>query len=408
MSPLRARAGHAASASVLVAVVALGCSHTGVMQRADDLELPASYDIQSGLQTSGVKGEVCSAVGDDQLAALQRRLASGSFDLRGAIARLEAAEARAREVGAPLLPRIDADLTVTRSSSASLGAGGFGGVPTQLADGGASTSYQPSLAASYEIDVWGKLRARKAAALLEVEASEEDFLSLAITLSSTVSEVWFGIVAELELLALLEQQAETSERFLELTELRFGQGLGAAQDIGRQREQLLSLRGQIELARGRLRSLEAQLQTLLGITDQVTPSAVNPLRDQLVQAGLPELGVPAELLQTRPRSGGRGATTGGRRSSACRRDQGVVPELDDLRLAVRPSALDQRSVRRPALAGRRPVLRVGVPGWGASSTRRPGTGRCRRGSGVLFAGPDRRGRRGSHGGRTRSQPGRSS
>jgi len=115
-----------------------------------------------------------------------------------------------------------------------------------------------------------------------------------------LAEAWFGVVAERELIALLESQQQTSERFLELTQLRFGQGLGPAQDIGRQREQLLSLQGQIELARGRLESLEFQLATLLGSAERLTPDEAPGLGPLLEAAQQPELGLPAALLERRP------------------------------------------------------------------------------------------------------------
>ena len=115
-----------------------------------------------------------------------------------------------------------------------------------------------------------------------------------------LAEAWFGIVAERELIALLESQQRTSERFLELTQLRFGQGLGPAQDIGRQREQLLGLQGQIELARGRLDSLEFQLATLLGGAGRETPADAPGLGPLLAGTGRPDLGLPAQLLERRP------------------------------------------------------------------------------------------------------------
>lgn len=234
----------------------------------------------------------CTALGDQTLRELQDRLAGQSFDLQAAWSRVEAADARARESGAYLMPRLDATLAGNDLTFPSSGI-----VNPFLFQGAA---YDGSLAASFEIDLWGRLRNRELAALLETEASVHDLRSLAITLSSVLAEVWFGIVAERELIALLEGQQRTSERFLELTQLRFGQGLGPAQDIGRQREQLLSLQGQIELARGRLESLEFQLATLLGSAERRTPEASPGLGPLLAEADRPGLGVPAQLLERRP------------------------------------------------------------------------------------------------------------
>ncbi len=276
-----------------IAAVALGCSHTSVLERIPEVAAPpAAFDRVAGLEAGVAAPGACGELGDRTLRDLQDRLAGQSFDLQAAWRRFEAADARARESGAYLMPRLDAtlagnDLTFPTS----------GLVNPFLFQGAA---YDATLAASFEVDLWGRLRNREAAALLEAEASVQDLRSLAISLSSVLAEAWFGIVAERELIALLESQQETSERFLELTQLRFGQGLGPAQDIGRQREQLLGLQGQIELARGRLESLEFQLAVLLGSAERETPDNSQGLGPLLAGSEQPELGEPAALLERRP------------------------------------------------------------------------------------------------------------
>ncbi len=271
----------------------MGCTHTSVLERIPEVaEPPPEFDLGFDRTPAAAAPGACSALGDQTLWNLQDRLAGQSFDLQVAWSRVEAADARARESGAYLMPRVDASLTgndLTFPGS---------GIVNQFLLAGAA--WDSTLASSFEIDLWGRLRNRELAALLDAEASVHDLRSLAISLSSGLAEVWFGVVAERELIALLESQQRTSERFLELTQLRFGQGLGPAQDIGRQREQLLSLQGQIELARGRLESLEFQLATLLGSTERLTPDDAPGLGPLLDAAEQPDLGVPAALLDRRP------------------------------------------------------------------------------------------------------------
>ncbi len=276
-----------------LAATALGCAHTSVLERIPDIaEPPAAFDRGPDPATGAAAPGACGDLGDRTLRDLQDRLASQSFDLQAAWRRFEAAGARARESGAYLMPRVDTSLTGNDLTFPG------GGIVNQFLLAGAA--WDSSLAASFEIDLWGRLRNRELAALLDAEASRQDLRSLAISLSSVLAEVWFGIVAERELIALLESQQRTSERFLELTQLRFGQGLGPAQDIGRQREQLLGLRGQIELARGRLDSLEFQLATLLGGVERETPGDSPGLGPLLAGSQRPDLGLPAQLLERRP------------------------------------------------------------------------------------------------------------
>ena len=278
----------------LAVAATLGCAHTSVLERIPEVaEPPAAFDLASVDPTPGVvTPDACSALGDRTLRGLQDQLAGQSFDLQAAWRRVEAADARARESGAYLMPRLDASLAGNDLTFPG------GGIVNQFLLQGAA--WDSSLAASFEIDLWGRLRNRELAALLDAEASVQDLRALSISLSSLLAEAWFGIVAERELIGLLEAQQRTSERFLELTELRFGQGLGPAQDIGRQREQLLGLQGQIELARGRLESLEYQLATLLGSAVRATPEDAPGLGPLLSASAPPDPGLPVQLLERRP------------------------------------------------------------------------------------------------------------
>lgn len=247
--------------------------------------------------------EVCRALGDEALGVLAQKLTTDNLDLRAAAARLRQAEAIAREAGAPLWPRVDAALPATRSNSLGLGAalgglGGGGGFPLSQLDTGPSTSYQPSLAASYEIDLWGKLRDRQKAAALDAVASSETLRSLKVTLTAQLAETWINLLAQRRLIDLLESQIEVSERFLELARLRFGLGQGAAPDIGRQRQQTEALRGQLELARGREATLEGQLAVLAGHAPTEFSAPDGRALPELPE--LPAPGLPLRVVEARP------------------------------------------------------------------------------------------------------------
>jgi NodT family efflux transporter outer membrane factor (OMF) lipoprotein len=292
-----------------------GCAHNRWSERAADVvELPATYAPEllaplAAEEPPRPAPEVCRDLGGEPLQQLAGRLLADNLDLRAAAARLRQAQAAAAEAGAPLWPRVDASLQASRSSSAFAllggglsGGGGGGGLPFPGAGegdaGGEQTFYQPSLAASYEIDLWGKLRDRKAAAALDALASAEALRTLQVSLSAQLAESWSALLSERHLVAVLESQIAASEKFVELTRLRFGQGQGAAADIGRQQQQLEALRGELALARGRERTVLGQLGVLLGeAPDAVAPPAGRELPPI---PSPPDLGVPLGLVEARP------------------------------------------------------------------------------------------------------------
>jgi NodT family efflux transporter outer membrane factor (OMF) lipoprotein len=298
-------------AALLPALALAGCAHNRWTERAPDVvAVPKRYAAEtvdplaagSALEPAP---EVCRDLGGESLRLLAVRLVADNLDLRAAAARLRQAQATAAEAGAPLLPRLDASLQGSRSSSSrALFGGGLGGGGGQPFPGGDAatdesvTFYQPSLAASYEVDLWGKLRDRKAAAALDALASAEALRALQVSLTAQLAETWTALLAERQLLDLLEQQLGTSEKFVELTRLRFGQGQGTAADLGRQQQQLEALRGELELARGRERTLLGQLGVLLG----EAPDAVAPPdgRELPPFPPPPDPGLPLDLVTARP------------------------------------------------------------------------------------------------------------
>ncbi len=102
-----------------------------------------------------------------ELSTLMEAADVGNLDIAAAVARIVQADAQARITGAALLPNVDlnANATRTRSSQANSSGGTIvtndGTVVTSGGGGGQSerVSYRASLAASYELDFWGKNRA---------------------------------------------------------------------------------------------------------------------------------------------------------------------------------------------------------------------------------------------------------
>ena len=84
---------------------------------------------------------------DERLNALVSEALSGSFSLRQVKHRLEQARAAARKAGAARIPQVGIEATAARTHT-----------------DGTANQYGLNLAASYEIDLWGRIGATKRAA----------------------------------------------------------------------------------------------------------------------------------------------------------------------------------------------------------------------------------------------------
>lgn len=240
------------------------------------------------------------AFGDQELDAVVISAFNENLDLRAAYARLAAADAAAQVAVSGYIPSVNASADVTQSRRV-LNFGGGGPAGAAGGRGGAFDVEQSqlnlSLGLSYEVDLWGRVQGQVAAGLAELRATEADLATMYITVSASVVDTWLQIIEQRAILELLGAQLEVNETYLRLVELRFGQGLASALDVYQQRQQIAALQAQLPPAQAQLETLENQLSVLLGRP----PGFIDVARIELpALPPLPEVGVPAELLQNRP------------------------------------------------------------------------------------------------------------
>lgn len=267
--------------------IASGCTAIPVVERETPVELPETFALAAATDATLA---VCETLAPPAAAAWLERVSVGNHDLRVAAARIRQAEALAAAAASPLWPRLDAQLEAARANTPFVSS-------AFIPRSGVSTTWQGSLAAGYELDAWGKLRNERAAAELDADAARDNFDALGLTLHAQTLDTWFGAVAQRQLLELLDAQTDTSEKFLQLTRLRFGLGQVPAQDIGRQKQQLLSLNGQRSQSAAQAALTASRLEALAGVTPgalEVEPGELPPV------SKMPDPGIPADIVNRRP------------------------------------------------------------------------------------------------------------
>ncbi|WP_457575315.1 TolC family protein [Desulfomarina sp.] len=209
---------------------------------------------------------------------------SNNFSLHVARNRLSAAKSAARQAGARLIPSLDAQ--------------GKAGTKHDYTRDNSADSFHFSLAASYEVDLWGRLAAARDAAAFEAEASLADLQTAAVSLAAEVVKTWYNLVETTMQLQLLQKQYKTNSRVLDLITTRFRAGLAGAPDMLQQRQLVESIIEERAIMRQTLALLEHQLSLLLGEIPgkfHFTPGADLPHLPPL-----PRTGIPGELLTRRP------------------------------------------------------------------------------------------------------------
>jgi NodT family efflux transporter outer membrane factor (OMF) lipoprotein len=217
---------------------------------------------------------------DDQLSAAVAEAIANNTDLRVAATRVEQAMLYAKLAGARLYPSVD------------LFARGGGKM-----SGDNSGLQGAALSLTWELDLWGRVRYGRAAAVADARAAEADFEFARQSIAATVARSWFlateaGLQAE-----VARETVARGENLVSLAQTRSKVGVGNDQDIevalanaGMYRDALR----QVELAREQaLRALEI----LIGRY----PAAAASVSSRLAAQPDPvPSGLPSELLERRP------------------------------------------------------------------------------------------------------------
>ncbi len=210
----------------------------------------------------------------------------GSPTLRISLARLEQSRALAVKAGADKVPdlTVEAGVSETRRK-----------VNDQVST---DSSRNFSLASTYEVDFWGRVKAKHLSALLELEASQEELYTATMTLASEVTLKWLETVSVRQQLALLDEQLRTNRTILQLLELRYLKGFATALDIYQQRQIVAETIAAIPIPEARLQTLMHELAILAGKPPR-TDMGLKATRFPEI-GELPGIGVPANLLARRP------------------------------------------------------------------------------------------------------------
>src|SRR6185312_10915118 len=160
--------------------------------------------------------------GDTQLSTLMTAAEAGNLDIAQAAARLRQADARARQAGAALLPSLGLNANIDTLT------GQTGSTSRH------ETDYGAALGASYELDFWGKNRDAADAAGFARDASAADRTTVALTVTSSVADTYFQLLALRERLAVARANLKSSEEILSIVQRRVKAGYAADSELTQQ------------------------------------------------------------------------------------------------------------------------------------------------------------------------------
>ncbi len=271
----------------LVLVVLSGCSPFAPETPIDPpVSLPDKYRIEA--QGKQVPEKWWQAFGSKSLNRLVKKALSENLDIKTAWSRLKQARAVARKSRSYLFPSIDLE--------------GQGNREQHYYHGDLQSStdnISMGLAASYELDLWGRIDSQKKADLLGVAASQEDVWAAGISVAAEVVNTWIELLSLRERIEVLTEQIATNEQLLRVQERRFIYGMIPVTEVSQQRETLDASRADLTQLKTELKLKQHTLAILLGQSPGNRKMHID--RDRLPEPiPLPDPGLPIDLLLSRP------------------------------------------------------------------------------------------------------------
>lgn len=255
---------------------------------------PALWQAAS-ISTNALLTDWWRQFGSADLNGLVDEALGSSPNLQAAAARVEQSRLRAQLAGAELLPQVNVSLDGSRQQNIFIGLpipGSSGGVLTSRA-----TTYRLSLATSWELDLWGRIRAGQFAALADGEAVRADLEGARQSLAAQTVKAWTALTEARQQFNLVQTNLVIAQASAQQAQLRFELGVRPALEMRMAQANLELIRAQQEQWSAATATAQRQLELLLGryprgaiVGATQWPEPLKP-----VPAGLP-----SELLARRP------------------------------------------------------------------------------------------------------------
>ncbi|GLQ88041.1 efflux transporter outer membrane subunit [Dyella flagellata] len=228
---------------------------------------------------------------DASLSQLEAKLDADNPSLAAALARYDAARAFESQFAAGLFPHVDAMANPLRAR--------------QSDDRPLRGSHQPDeydsdtvgIAASYDLDLWGRIRNEVSAGRALAQAAQADLASAKLSLEARLAGDYVRLRGYDIQVRILQDALKAYQRALVLTENRHSGGVASGLDVSRAQAQLEDAQAQVTDVMAQRALSEHAIAALVG--EPASSFSVASEQDQL-KVPMTPVGVPSGLLERRP------------------------------------------------------------------------------------------------------------
>ena len=283
-------------AVALLPLMISACSGFKSVENAQQLaqlsSTPAAFNLPQGISAEKPIADWWAQLQDAELNQLINDSLQQNHSIRIAQASLEESRAYLRNSKLDRYPTVEANLSSTRQRQ-SVDISGDASAPI-------TETFQTGFDASWELDIFGRVRNGVKLSKAQVAARATDLQAAQISVVAEVASAYISLRGNQYLLDVAERNAKNQLESLQLTKRFEEVGRGDQLDVARAEAQL-------ELTRASIPVLQAQINTALNRIGVLTGKPTEELKTSLAKVkSLPEIpasfavGNPADLLKRRP------------------------------------------------------------------------------------------------------------
>lgn len=288
-----------AKAIAIASLLALGGCMVGPDFKRPETGLPQVWKDQDShelMNEEHVANNWWEQFHDPVLTQLIEQVSTSNLDLKMAAERLSQSKAIFQSVASDRLPSVEGGLSYNRGRSSQKGLADIAGL-----DGKKNFNvWDTGIDSTWEIDLWGRVKRAVEAADAKVTVAQSDWQAVDLSLRAETASHYIRLRGIQELLEVTEQNLDTARKTVNLTRIKFQQGVATDLDVSEASALLASIQARIPS----LEQQAAETMNALSLLTAQPPSSLNPLladRSQIPSlSGTIAMGVPSKLAQRRP------------------------------------------------------------------------------------------------------------
>jgi NodT family efflux transporter outer membrane factor (OMF) lipoprotein len=243
------------------------------------------------------KGAWWSVFNDPVLDGLERQVAVTNQNVQQSEANYRQAVALVHEAQASLFPTIGLKPSVTRETINSLGSFPAGGGTGGSSAGKAITEYSLQGSASWDLDVWGRIRRQVESNQAAAQVSAADLANATLSAQGTLATDYFNLRASDSLIQLLTDTVTAYRKTLQITQAQYELGTASRGDVATADTQLKTTQAQLVGAGVQRAEYEHAIAVLTGHP----PAALSlPAAELTTVVPVIPVDLPSALLERRP------------------------------------------------------------------------------------------------------------